>query len=105
MGRARASGWDGGSARAPARNGAPARAYGEEVGQLPESGLPFNLEDLLHARTIESQRLEFKATWAGPTKAQVVRTVCAFANDMQNINGGYIVLGIVAPDCQPAARR
>ena len=61
-------------------------------------GLPLNLEDLIHRRSIESNRVEFKATWSKPIKAAVVRSVCAFANDLLNLNGGYIVLGIEAED-------
>ncbi len=57
-------------------------------------GLPFNLDDLIHRRAIENNRVDFKATWSEQTKAQVVRTVCAFANDLLNLNGGYIVLGV-----------
>lgn len=27
------------------------------------SGIPFNLDDLIHRRAIEDNRVEFKATW------------------------------------------
>lgn len=57
-------------------------------------GLPVNLENLLHARSIESNRIEFKAGWDERIKASVVRTVCAFANDLLNLGGGYVVLGV-----------
>ena len=56
--------------------------------------LPFRLDDLLHTRTVESNRVEFKATWDKFTEDAVVRTVCAFANDLLNLNGGYVVLGV-----------
>jgi ATP-dependent DNA helicase RecG len=58
------------------------------------SGLPIKLDDLINRRTIESNRVEFKATWNHPIKPAVVRTVCAFANDLLNLNGGYVILGI-----------
>ncbi|MBI4607323.1 MAG: putative DNA binding domain-containing protein [Planctomycetes bacterium] len=59
------------------------------------SVLPINVEDLLHARGVESARLELKASWgAEATSLQVLRTICAFANDIQNLNGGYVVLGV-----------
>jgi ATP-dependent DNA helicase RecG len=58
------------------------------------SGMPFNLDDLIHRRSIEGNRVEFKATWDDRIKPAVVRTVCAFANDLLNLNGGYIVLGV-----------
>lgn len=57
--------------------------------------LPINLEDLLRFSGVESVRVELKASWdekvVGP---QVIRTICAFANDFQNLNGGYLVLGV-----------
>ncbi len=57
--------------------------------------LPVNLDDLLHCRTVESERVEFKASWdARTTGPQVLRTICAFANDYHNLNGGYVVIGI-----------
>lgn len=57
-------------------------------------GLPFNLDDLVNLRAIEGNRVEFKATWDEYIKPAVIRTVCAFANDLLNLNGGYIILGI-----------
>jgi ATP-dependent DNA helicase RecG len=59
-----------------------------------KSGLPFNLNDLINLRTIENHRVEFKATWNHKTAAAVCETVCAYANDLLNLNGGYIILGI-----------
>lgn len=57
--------------------------------------LRINLDDLLHRRTVESTRIEFKAGWDEQTTAhQVLKTICAFANDYQNLNGGYVVIGV-----------
>ena len=57
--------------------------------------LPINLDDLLHCRGVESERVEFKASWDERTTGpQVLRTICAFANDYHNLNGGYVVLGV-----------
>jgi ATP-dependent DNA helicase RecG len=57
--------------------------------------LPINVEDLLRGHGVESARLELKASWnEATTGAQVLRTICAFANDLQNLNGGYIVVGV-----------
>ncbi|MCY7327081.1 MAG: ATP-binding protein, partial [Saprospiraceae bacterium] len=56
--------------------------------------LPINLDDLIHAKAVESVRREFKKGWSEPTQAQVIHSICAFANDLQNLNGGYIILGI-----------
>ncbi len=46
---------------------------------LTGSSLPFALDDLLHQRTIESNRIEFKATWDDLTSEAVVRTACALS--------------------------
>ncbi len=57
--------------------------------------LPINLDALLRCRGVESERVEFKASWdPDTTGVQVLRTICAFANDYHNLNGGYIVIGV-----------
>lgn len=61
---------------------------------MPGEGLPINLEDLLHERSVERTRLEFKATWNAPIAESTVRTISAFANDFLNLNGGYVVVGV-----------
>ena len=63
-----------------------------------DSGLPVGLDDLIHARSVEDNRREFKAAWNPATQAAVVRTVCAFANDLLNLNGGYVILGVETDD-------
>lgn len=61
--------------------------------------LPINLEDLLYLRGVESPRVEFKTSWDEKTSgAQAIRTICAYANDFQNLNGGYIVFGVAEQD-------
>jgi ATP-dependent DNA helicase RecG len=63
--------------------------------------LPINLDDLLYMSSIESARVEFKASWDEKTTGpQIIRTICAFANDFQNLNGGYIVLGVAQQDAK-----
>jgi ATP-dependent DNA helicase RecG len=52
--------------------------------------LPINLLDLLHQRTVEGERIEYKAGW---NPDSIIRTICAFANDFENLGGGYLVLG------------
>lgn len=54
------------------------------------SVLPINVEDLLRHRTVEGERIEYKAGW---NPAPIIRTLCAFANDFENLGGGYIVIG------------
>jgi len=57
--------------------------------------LTINIDDLLYLRGVESARVEFKASWDEETTAyQILKTICAFANDLQNLNGGYIVIGV-----------
>ena len=44
-------------------------------------------------------RVEFKAAWHPETTGpQVLKTICAFANDYHNLNGGYVVIGIAERD-------
>ncbi|MFQ5632928.1 MAG: ATP-binding protein, partial [bacterium] len=56
--------------------------------------LPINLDHLIHQRSVESARIEFKKGWSEVTLEQTIRTICAYANDFLHLNGGYIVLGI-----------
>jgi ATP-dependent DNA helicase RecG len=52
--------------------------------------LPINLNDLLRQRTVEGERIEYKAGW---NPDAILRTLCAFANDFENLGGGYVVIG------------
>jgi len=60
--------------------------------------LPISVCDLLDRRIVESERLELKAGW---NPAAIMRSVCAFANDFQNLGGGYILIGTEAKDGLP----
>tara|TARA_B100001109_G_C18861165_1_gene474049 strand:+ start:1473 stop:3080 length:1608 start_codon:yes stop_codon:yes gene_type:complete len=60
--------------------------------------LPVNIEDLVHGNTIEWERIEFKEGW---NPEVVIRSICAFANDINNWGGGYIVIGIGEEDGKP----
>lgn len=61
--------------------------------------LSVNLHDLLRGLNVETERLEFKGGWnAERTGAQILSTICAFANDFNNLNGGYVVLGVEEED-------
>ena len=53
--------------------------------------LPINIEDLLNKRKVEDNRIEFKTGW-NPT--DIYHTICAFANDFDNLGGGYILVGV-----------
>lgn len=57
--------------------------------------LPINIQRLLEGSSVESERIEFKATWDANTIGwQILKTICAFANDYHNLNGGYVVIGV-----------
>ena len=65
--------------------------------------LPINLDDLLRCGGVESERVEFKASWDPQrTGPQALRTICAFANDYHNLNGGYVVIGVGEQDGRAA---
>ncbi len=53
--------------------------------------LPINIEDLLNKRKVESNRIEFKKGW---NPVSIYHSICAFANDYDNIGGGYILVGV-----------
>ena len=60
--------------------------------------LPVNISELVHGKVVEWERLEFKEGW---NPEDVLHTVCAFANDINNWGGGYIILGIKAVEGFP----
>ncbi len=60
--------------------------------------LPINVDDLLHRRTVEDERIEYKA---GRNPEAILHTLCAFANDFHNLGGGYVVVGVAEQNGQP----
>ena len=60
--------------------------------------LPINIDHLLRQRTIEGERIEYKAGW---NPKSVLHTICAFANDFHNLGGGYVVLGVEERNGRP----
>lgn len=52
--------------------------------------LPINIDDLLLRNKVESNRVEFKRGW---NPASIYHTICAFANDLDNLGGGFVVVG------------
>lgn len=60
--------------------------------------IPVNIEDLVNKRVVESSRIEFKA---GFNPNPIIHTICAFANDIDNIGGGYLVIGVEEKDGRP----
>ncbi len=47
---------------------------------------------------VESNRVEFKAGW---NPASIYHTICAFANDIDNLGGGYIIVGVEEENGMP----
>jgi ATP-dependent DNA helicase RecG len=69
-----------------------------EYQPLIDVPLPINLDSLLERRTIEGERVEYKAGW-NPERA--LHTICAFANDCHNLGGGYLVIGVDEQNGRP----
>ncbi|MDF1547657.1 MAG: putative DNA binding domain-containing protein [Bacteroidales bacterium] len=60
--------------------------------------LPVNISTLLNGNSVEWERLELKKGW---NEESILHTICAFANDINNWNGGYIVIGIEEKNGKP----
>jgi len=60
--------------------------------------LPINIDDLINGQTVEWERIEFKDGW---NKESIIHSICAFANDINNWGGGYIVVGISEENGRP----
>lgn len=60
--------------------------------------LPTNIHSLIAGKTIEWERLEFKQGW---NPEDILHSLCAFANDINNWGGGYIIVGIAEENGQP----
>ena len=60
--------------------------------------IPVNIDDLINSRVVESTRIEFKSDF---NPNAVIHTICAFANDIDNLGGGYIILGVEEKDGSP----
>jgi len=50
--------------------------------------LPININQLLHGKAVEWERLEFKEGW---NPEVILRSICAFANDFHNFGSSYIL--------------
>ena len=51
--------------------------------------IPVNATDLVLGRRTDRSRLEFLDRW---DPERVLRTMCAFANDVDGLDGGYIIV-------------
>lgn len=57
--------------------------------------LAININDLLSKQKIESNRIEFKKGW---NPGSIYHSICAFANDFDDLGGGYIIVGVDTDD-------
>ncbi|WP_276503777.1 RNA-binding domain-containing protein [Terrimonas pollutisoli] len=60
--------------------------------------LPVNIEELLNGQTVEWERIECKRGW---NPEDVIHTIGAFANDINNWGGGYIFIGVAEKNGVP----
>ena len=56
--------------------------------------LAININDLLNKQKIESNRIEFKKGW---NQGSIYHSIYAFANDFDDLGGGYIIVGVEKP--------
>ncbi len=62
------------------------------------TALPINIDELLKGQIVEWERLEFKEGW---NPEAFLRTVSAYANDINNWGGGYLIIGVQESNGQP----
>lgn len=60
--------------------------------------IPVNIDDLINQRVVESTRIEYKADF---NPSPIIRSICAFANDIDNMGGGYIIVGVEEENGMP----
>lgn len=53
--------------------------------------LPINIDELLHGNTVEWDRIELKKGW---NPEDIIHSLCAYANDINNWDGGYFIIGV-----------
>ena len=68
--------------------------------------IPIKIETLLEGRKVEQNRIEYKK---GFNPSDIVHTICAYANDIAGVDGGYLLIGVKAENgilffCQPVLR-
>ena len=54
-------------------------------------GIPVNIDELINGEMVESTRIEYKSDF---NPNPILHSICAFANDIDNIGGGHIVIGV-----------
>ena len=59
---------------------------------------PVNIENLIEENTVENVRIEYQNSFNPET---VMKSICAFANDIDGYQGGYIVIGVNTENGRP----
>lgn len=60
--------------------------------------LPISIDALIRQRIVENTRLDYKRDW---NPEDIIHSICAFANDIDNWGGGYIIVGIEEENGMP----
>lgn len=60
--------------------------------------LPINVTDLIDRKVVENARVEYKRDW---NPEPILHSICAFANDIDNWGGGYIIIGVEEENGMP----
>lgn len=68
------------------------------AGSGDDDMIPIKIETLLEGRKVEQNRIEYKE---GFNPSDIVHTICAYANDIAGVDGGYLVIGVKAEDGIP----
>lgn len=53
--------------------------------------ISLKIETLLEGKVVERNRVEYKEGW---NPSDIIHSICVFANDYANVDGGYIVIGV-----------
>jgi len=60
--------------------------------------IPISINRLLSQRIVEQSRIEYKKGW---NRLEILHSICAYANDIDNSGGGYIIVGVEAENGIP----
>ena len=60
--------------------------------------LPISIDSLIRQQIVENSRIDYKRDW---NPEDIVHSICAFANDIDNWGGGYIIVGFEGQNGMP----
>lgn len=60
--------------------------------------LPISIDALIRQQIVENTRIDYKRDW---NPEDIVHSICAFANDIDNWGGGYIIVGVEEQNGMP----